>query len=65
MEQMGILVQGNGGHLNVTLIFHPTATLGEGMDYSKQRRQKNMFSFHTVRLNLPSGVNYTPSEPWA
>ena len=25
---------------------------------------KNMFSWNTVRLNLPLGVNYIPSDPW-
>ena len=33
------------------------------MDYGRQKKEKN-FSWHTVILNLTSGKEYVPSEPW-
>ena len=34
------------------------------MDYGRQNNEKNPFSWHTVRLNLPPGKEYVTSYPW-
>ena len=59
-----MLVMGYDWNLEVALLCHITVTLGEVMDYRKQRRRQNSFIYHAVRLNLPSGVNYKPFESW-
>ena len=64
MGRVGILVQGYDGNSTITLLRHTIVTVGKEFIMGNKNDHNNPFRWHTVRLNLPSGGDYTPSYPW-